>query len=86
MENFIVKTDTNLLFDSGDPDCMLIVSQACGQLYAFVQCLDTGHDGKQRWPKRYWGPFSWDDRAGSVRRIMETGGKWPRLPDWPEVQ
>ncbi len=85
MENYKVEVN-GMVFDNRDPDCLLFVADACGELYAFVQCLDTGHDGTARWPKRYWGPFSWDDRAGSVRRIMETGGKWPTLPAWPEVQ
>ena len=81
---FAVKTETGLFFDDADPDCKLLVTEACGALYAFVQCLDTGADGKQRWPRRYWGPFDWADRAGCVQRIMETGGKWPRLPAMPE--
>jgi hypothetical protein len=80
MEQYKVEVGS-MVFDSADPDCMLIVETACGRQYAFIQCIDTGVNGAARWKKRYWGPFNWSDHAGSVQHIMESGGKWPKLPE-----
>lgn len=75
-----VTADNNLTYHPDDPLCQCILSESCGTLYAFVQCLDTGMEGNDRWPVRYWGLYSHSDARGSIRRIMEHGGKWPDLP------
>ena len=71
-----------LVFEEGHPQCKCILSDAQGELFAFVQCLDTGMDGQESvMVKRYWGRYSHDDRAGSIEDIMRNGEKWPVLPD-----
>lgn len=79
-----IETDTRQLYDDSDPLCKCILSQANGGLYAFIQAIDTGMDGKDRHAVRYWGPFSHDNPEGSVRKILAYGGKWPDLPPMPK--
>lgn len=81
-----IETDTNLLFDSTNPQCYVIKSCANGYTFGFVQCLDIGtRDNRHDKPhiKRYWGALLHDDYAYSIKKIMENGGKWPQLPAWP---
>ncbi len=70
-----VETANNLVWDDNEPKCRIIHSQANGQLFAFVQCVDkpTGHT------KRYWGAWSPNDPERSMLEIMSNGGKWPNL-------
>ncbi|MEJ1414251.1 MAG: hypothetical protein RPU13_13515 [Candidatus Sedimenticola sp. (ex Thyasira tokunagai)] len=72
----------NLIYDTDNPLCSIEVVSCQGELFAFVVALDIGmihcrlsipHQ------KRYWGKFSWDDEAGSIRGILANGGKWPNL-------
>lgn len=75
-------TANGLVFEEGHSQCQCILSDAQGELFAFVQCLDTGIDGQESViVKRYWGHYSHDDRAGSIEDIMRNGGKWPVLPE-----
>lgn len=66
----------NMVFDSTNPACKLILSDSQGKLYGFVECIDAS-SGQA---KRYWGEYSHDDARASIKRIMEWGGKWPELP------
>ena len=75
-----VLTDSNLMFDDSDDRCLCIVSQAQGQLFAFIQCIDRGFDGNREELKRYWGTFDPDFPEDSIAMIMRKGGKWPDLP------
>ncbi|MBE8574972.1 hypothetical protein, partial [Vibrio sp. OPT18] len=54
----IVKTENNLLFDSSHPKCQLHYARTHGRGFAFIQCLDTGLDGKAERIKRYWGFYA----------------------------
>lgn len=69
-----------LVYDDADALCKCILSESQGNLYAFIQCVDTGMDGNARYTARYWGAFSHDDTAGSIKKILANGGKWPSLP------
>jgi len=70
-----------LVFDKANPKCKCLLSEAQGQVYAFVQCLDTGMDGQENGIiKRYWGKYSHENEEASIRAIMQNGGKWPVLP------
>lgn len=79
-----VETDTGLVFDDTDDLCKCILSQAEGQVFAFIQAIDTGHDGSKRYPARYWGAWNHDAPEDAMRRILAWGGKWPALPPAPE--
>lgn len=70
-----------LVYDDSDDLCLCLLSQSQGKLYAFLQVIDTGMDGEQRFTKRYWGEYSHEAPEAYVKRIMENGGKWPSLPD-----
>ncbi|EBM7196732.1 hypothetical protein T040_22110 [Salmonella enterica subsp. enterica serovar Senftenberg] len=75
-------TANGLVFEETNPHCKCILSEAQGELYAFVQCLDMGMDGRETAiVKRYWGRYSHDAREDSIRSILLNGGKWPKLPD-----
>ncbi|AXE71583.1 hypothetical protein A191_04745 [Escherichia coli KTE233] len=75
-------TVNGLFFEENHPQCKCILSQTQGELYAFIQCLDTGLNGQESAIiKRYRGRYSHDDRAESIKNIMSNGGKWPVLPD-----
>lgn len=70
-----MKVQVNgMVFDSKNPACKLILGDSQGKLYAFVQCVDEA--GQE---KRYWGEYSHEAPESSVQRIMEWGGKWPKL-------
>lgn len=75
-----IETQTGLVYDESDPLCSLTVASTQGSRFAFVVAIDTGHDGQQRDPARYWGRYDPDAHAESVRAILATGGAWPRLP------
>ncbi len=65
-----------MIYDDAHPKCTCKVVQSQGQLYAFVQCLDMGMDGKRLvGTKRYWGRFEWGSED-HMRAILATGGKW----------
>lgn len=70
----------NLVFDETDPLCRCILTASQGQLYAFIQAVDTGFKGDLRIPKQYWGMYSHDEPRQSIVGILENGGKWPSLP------
>lgn len=72
----------NLVFDERDPLCKCILTASQGQLYAFVQAVDTGFKGDLRVPKQYWGMYSYDEPRKSIISILEHGGKWPSLPSF----
>jgi hypothetical protein len=74
-----IKTTTGLLYDGADRLCRLILTDSQGETFAFVQAIDTGFDGRDRHPVRYWGKYSHDTPEQSVERILATGGKWPKL-------
>ncbi|MEZ8744147.1 hypothetical protein AB4189_12070 [Vibrio sp. 10N.286.49.E1] len=78
------KTKNNLLFDSSHPKCQLHFARTHGRGFAFVQCLDTGLDGKAERVKRYWGFYadSLDEKENevSIYNIMNSGSPWPELP------
>lgn len=72
----------SLIYDPEHPQCTMVVSSTQGQLFAFITVLDVGMPhARLSTPhqKRYWGAFSWEDQAGSIREIMNNGGKWPVL-------
>ena len=74
----------NFIYDDNEPLCFTILHIGPdSQLFAFVQCIDVGFDTSFKSPRRYWGYWSHDDPAGSMKTIMETGGKWPDLPGPP---
>lgn len=79
-----VQTENNLLYDSTHPKCELHFARTHGHGFAFVQCLDTGLDGKAERVKRYWGFYSdsLDDDVNkeSIYHIMNSGSSWPDLP------
>lgn len=73
----------NMVFDDTDGQCLCILAQSEGKLFAFLQVLDLGaaHARFERsMTKRYWGEWDWDNVERSIRNIMEWGGKWPTLP------
>ncbi|TCO02176.1 hypothetical protein [Vibrio crassostreae] len=41
-----VQTENNLVYDSKHPKCQLHFARTHGRGFAFIQCLDTGLDGK----------------------------------------
>jgi len=53
-----VQTENNLLYDSAHPKCQIHFARTHGQGFAFIQCLDLGHNGKTERVKRYWGLYS----------------------------
>ncbi|OEF52470.1 hypothetical protein A1OW_23015, partial [Enterovibrio norvegicus] len=69
-----IETNTNLVYDEQHEKCLCITSQADGRAFAFVQCLDVGHDGKGERAKRYWGLYDPENPAASIERIMRNGG------------
>ncbi|MEL6008212.1 hypothetical protein J4Z08_21035 [Citrobacter portucalensis] len=70
-----------MIYDSEHRDCKCILNEAQGQVYAFIQCIDTGMDGNETAiPKRYWGQYAHAAPEASITRIMQNGGKWPVLP------
>ncbi|WP_302141041.1 hypothetical protein [Halomonas alkalicola] len=75
-----VATFTGLVYDDADPQCMCLLFESQGKVYGFIKAIDTGHDGQQRYPARYWGEYRHEDRKGSIQSILSTGGKWPQLP------
>ena len=83
----VVNDGGNLVYDSESPLCEFITTRTFGQNYAFIQCIDASPEehaqGKNRGLKRYWGPFDWDTKEQDIEGIMETGGKWPTLPELP---
>lgn len=73
-----MKLETNnLVFDSNNPKCELIISAAQGEVYAFVKVLDCGKYHEH--PKFYWGSYDHADPEGSILKIMERGGEWHNL-------
>lgn len=77
-----MKVEVNqMVFDSTDPLCRCIVSRTQGKLYAFVQCIDTGSDGQQRYTKRYWGEYSYENPESMMSRILLNGGSWPEISE-----
>ncbi|MBE8578666.1 hypothetical protein [Vibrio sp. OPT18] len=80
----IVKTENNLLFDSSHPKCQLHYARTHGRGFAFIQCLDTGLDGKAERIKRYWGFYAdsldEEENKAAIHDIMNTGSSWPCLP------
>ena len=79
-----VQTENNLMFDSQHPKCQLHFSRTHGRGFAFVQCLDTGSNGKAEHVKRYWGFYadSLDEKENetAIYNIMDSGSQWPDLP------
>ncbi|RLW64709.1 MAG: hypothetical protein B6D73_10780 [gamma proteobacterium symbiont of Stewartia floridana] len=78
----VVNEFGNLVFDDDDPRCANEICTAQGEQFAFVTALDIGAPGSrlsEPLTKRYWGRFDWRDKAVSVRNILSTGRKWPRL-------
>ncbi|PKF49166.1 hypothetical protein AT251_20965 [Enterovibrio nigricans] len=79
-----VRTENGLVYDCAHPKCRLHLSRTQGKGFAFIQCLDTGLDGKAERVKRYWGAYadSLDNRENgeSIYHIMRTGSPWPDLP------
>ena len=75
-----VILDTNFVFDDSDERCLCLVSQAQGQLFAFIQCIDRSFDDEREVLQRYWGKFDPDYPEDSIAMIMRKGGKWPDLP------
>lgn len=78
-----IETGSNLVFDDTLSECKCILAESQGKLYAFVQALDIGLPQsrlEKPMPIRYWGEFSHNDKEGSIKRILENGGKWPALP------
>jgi hypothetical protein len=53
--------------------------RSLGKLYAFVTVIDIGASGKGTGKKYYWGEVSDFDIEAEIQRVMERGGKWPRL-------
>lgn len=68
-----------LVFDREDADCKLILSKCQDDVFAFVQCIDTGMDGSQREIKRYWGRYCFEQSEESILQILRWGGQWPDL-------
>lgn len=75
-----IKTNTNLLFDTAHKKCLCITSGAEQRIFAFIQCLDVGQNGKSERAKRYWGLYDPQNPEESIMRIMLNGGSWPALP------
>lgn len=80
-QRIIVKTDTNLVYDSYHEKCKLFYSGSQGRQYALIQCLDVGDSGKGEHVKRYWGLYDESDKESSIEGILRNGGKWPILPE-----
>lgn len=80
----IVKTENNLLFDSSHPKCQLHFVRTHGHGFAFIQCLDTGLNGKAEHIKRYWGFYvdslNEKENEAAIYHIMNSGAPWPDLP------
>ncbi|CAK2132163.1 hypothetical protein BCT01_24050 [Vibrio tasmaniensis] len=80
-----VQTENNLVYDSNHPKCQIHFARTHGRGFAFIQCLDTGLDGKTERVKRYWGFYadSLNDKENEadVYRIMNSGSPWPDLPE-----
>lgn len=71
----IIKVEVNgLVYDSTNSACLCLLSSSQNEVFAFLQVLD----GPEK--KRYWGKYSHAMPAESIKKIMETGGKWPTLP------
>lgn len=70
----------NLIFDSSNPLCTMIVNKAQDQVYAFIQCIDQGMDGSLEETRRYWGRYDFSNAEYAVGEILKWGGKWPQLP------
>lgn len=70
-----------LLFDSEDPRCKMVLNQSQGQQYAFITVLDEGmsHAPLKDSVQQYWGRYCPHSPQDSVQLIMENGGKWPQL-------
>ena len=78
----IINDGDNLVYDSDNPLCSIEINNSQGELFAFITALDIGVEHrrlKEPQPMKYWGKFSWNDEAGSIKEILHTGGKWPRL-------
>ncbi|KZY32536.1 MULTISPECIES: hypothetical protein [unclassified Oleiphilus] len=78
----VINDTENLVYDSGHLMCRIIFNTAVGQDYAFVSFMDVGFDHcrlKKPIRKRYWGPWDHDDPEGSLKLIMDWGGKWDEL-------
>ncbi len=79
-----VQTKNNLMFDSQHPKCQLHFARTHGHGFAFVQCLDTGLNGKAEHVKRYWGFYAdsldEEENKAAIYNIMNSGSKWPDLP------
>ncbi|SDJ10804.1 hypothetical protein [Billgrantia gudaonensis] len=75
-----VETFTGLVYDEADPQCLCHLFTSQGKAYGFIQAIDTGFDGQQRYPARYWGEYCHDAPEASIHRILSSGGKWPQLP------
>lgn len=69
-----------MIYDDSDELCQCVLAQSQGKLYAFLQVIDSGIDGKARFTARYWGEYSHKAPERSIAAIMEWGGKWPALP------
>jgi hypothetical protein len=73
---------SNLVFDGSDKRCGIIFSYAQGQNFAFIQCFDPNQKKDSiHSRKEYWGRWDWDNPESSMLHILESGGKWPELPD-----
>lgn len=75
-----IETFTGLVYDETDPICLCLLSDSQNRVFAFIQALDTGFDGQQRHPARYWGEFDHEAPEDSIHQILSNGGKWPQLP------
>jgi len=75
----IVVNQNDMTNDSQDPRCQLFLgstgaTNGMGELkIAFVTVVV---DSIQML-KRYFGAWDWDDKEGSIVRIMDVGGKCP---------
>jgi len=70
-----IETESGLVFDEADPRCFCDINiLQRSDLIGFVQCLDNTNN-----TRRYMGHYRHDNRAGSIKQIMDLGGKWPRL-------
>ncbi|WP_234494840.1 hypothetical protein [Vibrio maritimus] len=80
----IVKTENNLLYDSSHPKCQLHFARTHGRGFAFIQCLDTGLNGKAEHVKRYWGFYADSlnekENEADIYHIMNSGSPWPDIP------
>ena len=78
----VVNGSGNLMYDDCNPNCRIELCRSQGELFAFVTALDIGVPNNRLskpFQKRYWGRFNWENESGSIRHILEWGGKWPML-------